>query len=55
MYVSVFVLVHRGFREAVIPHWAIFTRRLFHNSAVVCRYLSQPKLARSVLQLPLFI
>jgi len=42
------LLVYRGVGEAVFLDWVIFTGRLLHNSAVVCRYLSQPKLARSV-------
>jgi len=40
------VSVHRGVREVVFPRRIVFTGRLFHNSTIVRRHLSQPQLAR---------
>jgi len=42
-----FVAVHRGVGEVVFPRRVVFTGRLFHNSTIVRRHLSQPQLARS--------
>jgi len=41
----VFVSVHRGVREVVFPRRVVFSGRLFHNSTIVRRHLSQPQLA----------
>ena len=41
------VSVHRGIGEVVFPRRVVFAGRLFHNSTIVRRHLSQPQLARS--------
>jgi len=41
------VSVHRGIGEVVFPRRVVFTGRLFHNSTIVRRHLSQSQLAWS--------
>jgi hypothetical protein len=40
------VTVHRRAGEVTIPRRDVFDGRLFDDSAIVRRYLSQPELAR---------
>lgn len=45
--VAICLSVHRSVGEVVFPRRVVFAGRLFHNSAIVRRHLSQPQLARS--------